>query len=152
MRKLTLPDTFRFGRFSKIIHMHELLPEIFAEVSAAKEVRMRKIRDLTDAVNAVEAGEKWDYIRSMRQTALEDAQNDDSWLAELGASIFSQILEAASETGAEAALYKFLAPVWECSVDDFASITMEEVVKNVQAMFAENDMRTFFSSALRMGK
>lgn len=146
MRKLNLQDTFRFARLMKVTRSKDAISGILNNIQKAKKDR----KAILDGIRAglLEADET---EKPMIQKALEEAQKDEDWVVSVGIDAFLVILECAAETGAEDAVYKFLAPVWEKKPEEVASMSIETCIEVVKQMVAENDFVRFFDSARKMG-
>ena len=77
-------------------------------------------------------------------------ESGDDWLTDVGVRGFLRLLDCAAEQGAESAVYKFLAPVWEVEEKALMDMTLETVVANMAQMFRENDMLGFFDYARKV--
>lgn len=146
MRKLCLQDTFRFARLVKVSRSKDAIAGILKNIQAAKENRKAVLDGLRASL--LEADEE---ERPMIQQALDDAQKDDDWVVSVGIDAFLVVLECASESGAEEALYRFLAPVWEKTPEDVAGMSIEACVESANKMIAQNNFSRFFVSAQKMG-
>ena len=146
MRKLCLSDSFRFARLMKVTRSKDAIAGILNNIKAAKKERKTILDGLRAGLLEADETEK-----PMIQKALEEAQKDDDWFISVGIDAFLIILECAAETGAEEAVYKFLAPVWEKKPEEVAAMSIEACIEAVKQMMAENDFVRFFDSARRMG-
>lgn len=146
MRKLCLQDTFRFARLMKVSRSKDAIAGILKNIQTAKENRKAVLDGLRAGLLEADEGEK-----PLIQQALDDAQKDESWIVSVGIDAFLVVLECASESGAEEALYKFLAPVWEKTPAEVADMSIEACIESVKQMIAENDFARFFGSAREMG-
>lgn len=100
-------------------------------------------------MKATKAGPVLEELLAMASTEGEKHGKDggDDWLTDVGIRGFLRLLDCAAEQGAETAVYKFLAPVWEVEEKVLMDMTLETVIANVSQMFRENDMPGFFHSA-----
>lgn len=146
MRKLCLADSFRFARLMKVTRSKDAIAGILNNIQAAKTGR----KTILDGLRA-ELLEADETEKPMIQKALEEAQKDEDWVVSVGIDAFLVILECAAERGAEDAVYKFLAPVWEKTPAEVASMSIEVCIEAVKQMAAENDFVRFFDSARKMG-
>lgn len=146
MRKLCLEDTFRFARLMRVTKSKEAISGIKKSIQEAKKEQ----KAILDGLRAglLEADET---ERPIIERALEEAKRDNDWLESLGIDVFFVILDCAAENGAEEAVYRFLAPVWEKTTEEVASMSIESCVEAVKQMVAENDFSCFFTSAQKMG-
>lgn len=146
MRKLCLEDTFRFARLMRVTKSKEAIAGINKSIQKAKKER----KAILDGLRAglLEADET---ERPIIERALEEAKRDNDWLESLGIDVFLVILDCAAENGAEEAVYRFLAPVWEKTTEEVAAMSIESCVEAVKKMVAENDFSCFFASAQKMG-
>ena len=142
MRKLTLDDTFRFCVFVKVAKARPVLAEVLNMAAQANEDRKKELDEKRAAAAAGTAG---------AEEALKAAEADSSWLYGPGINGVLMLLECAAENGAKDAFYKFLAPVWEDSVDHVKDLTLDAFIRGVQEMFCINDMSAFFGAAQKMG-
>lgn len=146
MRKLCLQDTFRFARLMKVTKSKDAIAGILKNIQEAKKERKTVLDALRVDLLAADDAEK-----PIIQKALEEAQKDEDWVVSVGIDAFLIILECAAENGAEEAVYKFLAPVWEMKPEEVAALSLEAFADNIKQMVSENDFRRFFDSAQKMG-
>lgn len=124
MRKLNLSDVFRFSRMVKATKAAPVVEELLAMASSEQEKH--------------------------RQADSGQQADSDAWLIDVGIRGFLRLLDCASEQGAESAVYKFLAPVWEMEEKTLMDMTLETVIANMAQMFRENDMLGFFDYARKV--
>lgn len=146
MRKLCLQDTFRFARMMKVTKSKEAIAGILNNIQAAKKERKAVLDGLRAGLLEADETEK-----PIIQKAIEEAQEDEDWVIPVGIDAFLVILDCAAESRAEDAVCKFLGPVWEMKPEEVAALSLEACVDNIKKMVAENNFRSFFASAQKMG-
>lgn len=162
MRKLNLTDVFRFSRLVKAAGLKGVIRDVLNTAAEAKQSRKPVLSapelgfavcDIVTREFAAEGGEpNYTLIGSEVATILEAQKQDDSVLYAAGIDGFMTIIEAAAEKGTEKAVYEFLAPVWEVSVEELCAMTLETVLSNLQRMFKENDFTAFFKQSEALTK
>ena len=71
-------------------------------------------------------------------------------VTDVGVETVLTILETFAEHDAEQEIYKFLAGPFEMAPAEVSELSLEELAKCIKTLVSENDLTSFFASALGM--
>lgn len=146
MRKLNITDVFRFSRMMMVTKSRETVRDILYNLDIEKQKRKNMLKSLREKAAGMEGEERAAFEATILAT-----EKDNDWMTRVGIDAAMAIMECAANEGAEKAVCRFLAPVWEMDEDAVGALSIEAFVENLRRMLAENDFKTFFDSAQRMG-
>lgn len=103
---------------------------------------MKKIAtaDIFAAMRVVKATGMKDELKPI----LKKVASGESSVEDIGIEAILAVMEAASGTASERAIYQFLSGPFEMDTEAVAMLDLEDLMSNLEALARENDLRGFF--------
>lgn len=89
-------------------------------------------------------------VRNELRPLIKAAAESDRPVEDVGIDGFLCILEALAERKAESAIYEVLSGPLEMTADEVAKLPLDQLVEQLKALVAENNLKYFFDCVSRI--
>lgn len=147
MRQLELDDVFRFSYMLEQTGLTGVVQDIFRSASEVRCNRQPKIdeEEIGSKILQMTISEK--TVKDIGAEVISlcaEKDRSDVELYALGIESIVKIFRVAAKKGVSAAVYSFLAPIWEMKEDDIAHMKLVDVRGKLREMLEVNDVKSFF--------